>query len=136
MNTVVATAHLKILINFILEQASEYELGPEEELRELVSDMWDYMNFDPSPGNSIIWFARKHPYYFFNTQIKDPQTFFAAFKFLNEIYCQKNKEITLNTVIQALEKCLSDISENKENPLYAIWLQYLQEEEGSEYTFD
>ena len=144
MITVEPLLVLKTLINFILEQASEFDLGIEEELTSVVSDMYIYTWVDLKPGNIAVWYDWQRHWDLVITQndtdvktkMKKAQYFVSAFKFLNDVYWEKNNEITLNTVIQALEKCLSDISENKENPLYAIWLQYLQEEEGSEYSFD
>ena len=137
---------LKILKNFLIEQAAEYNLGVNQKLRSVVSDMSIHTWADGSPANPAVWHVwqkildfvvneakRKGNVY---EQIEKEKSFVAAFRFLDDIFWASNNEITIISVIQELEKCFCDIEADQANPLWPIWCKYQEAEEGKSYIFD
>lgn len=127
---------LKILKNFLID----YRLNLDDELCDLLSDMCIYTWAGGCPAVPSIWHDWEEHWkaHIIESEMDKQlaaQSFMAAFQFLYEVYWEKNNRVTLGVVINAIHKCLIDVSQNKENPLWDTWNQYLEAEERQRYRF-
>lgn len=132
---------LKILRKFLMGQVCVNAAN--EDLASVLSGMCIYTFVGGVPAVISIWHDWKDCCELYTvTEAKKnydeqvvAQAFMAAFRFLDDIFWKKDNEVTIGFVTKAIDDCLVNILDNKENELWNIWTKYLKKEEGQRYRF-
>lgn len=131
---------LKILRKFLIEQVCVNSSS--EDLASVLSSMSINTFVGGIPACISIWHDWKECWKFYTHVFEKKydeqvvaQAFMAAFRLLDENFWKKDNEVTIGFVLGAIDDCLVDISNNKENELWTLWAKYLEKEKGQRYRF-